>query len=58
MIEAVRAGSLLARDRKAYQRWRWSADRRAGRKPAGKNLAQLAQDFGGNVTTGDFEFRH
>lgn len=56
-LEAFRAGSIFARDAKQYTRWRTAADKRAGVKPT-KNLAQLAHDFGGNVSAGDFEFRH
>lgn len=59
-VEKVRSGYILARDPKAYGRWRRDVDRRA-RRPIGKDLAQLAKAFGGTtgmVVRGDFEFRN
>lgn len=57
-VEVVRSGYFLARDPKAYTRWRSGVDRRSGARPVGKPLADLARDFGGQVTHGDFEFRN
>ncbi len=56
-VEAVRSGTILAHDQKAYNKWKVDVARRTGRK-SGKDLAQLAKDFGGQVVQGDFEFRH
>lgn len=59
-VEKVRSGYLLARDPKAYRRWRRDVDRKT-RRPVGKDLAQLAQAFGGTagmVVRGEFEFRN
>lgn len=55
-VEAVRSGTILAHDANAYTRWRSDVNRRSGRK-VGRNLAQLAHDFGGQVIVGGFEFR-
>lgn len=52
-IEAVRAGTIFARDQKAYQRW--STGRRRGTPQRG--LLQLVTDTGGNVMRGGFEFK-
>jgi hypothetical protein len=57
MVEGVRAGTIFAHDGKQHARWRAESDRRAHRKPTGRNLAQLAHDFGGNIVVGEFEFR-
>ena len=57
-VEVVRSGYALARDPKAYGSWRRDIDRRTGRRAEGKSMAQLARDFGGQVVTGDLEFRN
>jgi hypothetical protein len=62
-VETVRSGYILARDAKTYNLWRRDVDRRTGRV-SGRNLGQLARDFGGTVGTGGsvvrggFEFRN
>jgi hypothetical protein len=58
LVEAVRAGTIFAHDGKQHARWRGATDRRAGRKRTGKQLRDLARDFGGQVTVGGFEFRN
>ena len=57
LVEAARAGYIFAHDAKQYSRWRADSDRKSGRKP-GRDLAQLARDFGGQVEHGGFEFRN
>lgn len=60
MVEAVRAGSIFATSsdgNRQHARWQADSARRAGRRAAGKDLAQLARDFGGLVERGGFEFR-
>lgn len=58
-IETARAAIVFAHDNKTYTRWR-SRDGRRG-VPAGRNLAALARDVGGqrggHLVVGDFEFR-
>lgn len=53
-VEAVRAGTIFAGDNNQHARWRAASARHA----TGKDLAQLARDFGGQVARGDFEFRN
>jgi hypothetical protein len=57
-VEAVRSGYYFAHDARAYGKWRRDVDRLAGRKPAGKGLADLSAEFGGSVEVGGFEFRN
>ena len=62
-VEAVRAGQILAHDKKQYERWRSDVARRSGQRQEGKTLAQLARDLGGeiagvSVERDGFEFRH
>lgn len=59
-VEAVRAGTIFARDRAAHDRWQRDMERSSGQRPTGKSLAQLARDLGvsgGAVVMGEFEFR-
>lgn len=61
-VEVVRSGYTLARDPKAYRRWRRDVERQSGRVH-GKDLAALAKAFGGQVGGGavvrdEFEFRN
>lgn len=59
-VEIVRSGQILARDQKAYGRWRRDVDRQTGRPPDGKGLAALAGVLGSGlqVVRGEFEFRN
>lgn len=63
--EAARIGAIFAQDAKQYSRWRAEVDRRSprGATKGGKDLAQLARDFGGAapgglaIVRGGLEFR-
>lgn len=54
-IEAVRVGTIFAHDAKQYARWQTRPSKRV---PAGRDLAKLALELGGQVVHGEFEFRN
>jgi len=57
-IEAVRAGTIVAHDAKAYNRWKTDVTRRSGGADTRQGLRALKLAAGGNVTTDGFEFRN
>jgi hypothetical protein len=61
-VEAVRAGTIFARNQKAHDRWQSDVARRSGERQQGRPLAELARDLGaangGQVVRGEFEFRN
>jgi hypothetical protein len=56
-------GTIFAHDATQHARWRSDVDRHSRQPQLGKNLAQLARDFGGQpggleVVRGQFELRN